>query len=78
MADTKITVRNNGSVEVEGDFEVVDQEGKAFGLGGRAKIGLCRCGILGTKPFCDGAHKNARTSRALSRPTICPRPPPKS
>ena len=44
MATTKITVRNDGSIRVEGDFEVVDQDGKAFGLGGRTTIGLCRCG----------------------------------
>ena len=28
MAATKITVVNNGSLRIEGDFEVVDQEGK--------------------------------------------------
>ena len=32
MAATKITVMNNGSLRVEGDFEIVDQEGKTFGL----------------------------------------------
>ncbi len=57
MAATKITVRNDGSIRVEGDFEIVDQDGKAFGLGGRTKIGLCRCGHSETKPFCDGTHK---------------------
>ena len=40
MAATKITVRNNGSVKVEGDFEVVDQEGKPYGLAGRTAIAL--------------------------------------
>ncbi len=35
MAATKITVRNDGSIRVEGDFEVVDQDGKVFGLAGR-------------------------------------------
>ena len=37
MAATKLTVRNDGSVKVEGDFEIVDAEGKAFGLGGQAQ-----------------------------------------
>ena len=59
MAATKITVRTDGSIRVEGDFEMVDQDGKAFGLAGRDKIGLCRCGHSANKPFCDGAHKNA-------------------
>ena len=57
MAATKVTVRNDGSIKVEGDFEILDQEGKAFGLGGRTTIALCRCGYSESKPFCDGAHK---------------------
>jgi CDGSH-type Zn-finger protein len=57
MATTKITVRNDGSIRVEGDFEIQDQDGKLYGLAGRTKIGLCRCGHSETKPFCDGAHK---------------------
>ena len=27
MAATKITVRNDGSIRVEGDFEILDQDG---------------------------------------------------
>ena len=57
MATTKITVRNDGSIRVEGEFEVLDQDGKSFGLGGRTTVGLCRCGESQTKPFCDGSHK---------------------
>lgn len=57
MAATRIEVRNDGSLRVEGDFEIVDQDGKVFGLGGRTKVGLCRCGHSETKPFCDGSHK---------------------
>jgi CDGSH-type Zn-finger protein len=65
VATTKITIRNNGSVKVEGDIEVVDQEGKPFGLGGRTTIALCRCGYSQSKPFCDGAHKNANFQSAI-------------
>jgi CDGSH-type Zn-finger protein len=57
MAQTKITVVNNGSLRVEGDFEVVDQEGRSFGLAGRTKVSLCRCGQSSNKPFCDSTHK---------------------
>ena len=57
MAATRITVMNNGSLRVEGDFEIVDHEGKAFGLAGRAKISLCRCGQSKNRPFCDSSHK---------------------
>ena len=57
MAATKITVLNNGSLRVEGDLEIVDQDGKTFGLAGRTKLSLCRCGQSANKPFCDSAHK---------------------
>ncbi len=56
MPNTKIAVLNDGSIRIEGDFEIVDQQGAAFGLGGRTKIGLCRCGASLNKPFCDGSH----------------------
>ncbi len=57
MTATKITVMNNGSLRVEGDFEIVDQEGRNYGLSGRTKLSLCRCGQSNNKPFCDAAHK---------------------
>ncbi len=59
MAAIRITIKNNGSVRVEGDFTVVDAEGKEFGLGGRTAISLCRCGHSQNKPFCDGSHRAA-------------------
>jgi CDGSH-type Zn-finger protein len=57
MAATRITVRNNASLRVEGDFEIVDQAGTPFGLAGRTTVSLCRCGQSANKPFCDSAHK---------------------
>jgi CDGSH-type Zn-finger protein len=57
MAATKITIKSNGSIRVEGDFEIVDMNGKAFGLGGRKRISLCRCGLSANMPFCDGEHR---------------------
>jgi len=53
----KITVANNGPLLVSGEFELLDAEGRAFGLAGRANIALCRCGHSQNKPFCDGSHK---------------------
>ena len=69
----KIIINPNGSIRVEGDFEISDAEGKAFGLGGRAAIGLCRCGHSENKPFCDGSHRKANFQ------SVCPArdlPPP--
>jgi CDGSH-type Zn-finger protein len=57
MPATRITVSPNGSLRVEGDFEIVDQNGAPFGLAGRTRVSLCRCGQSANKPFCDGAHK---------------------
>jgi CDGSH-type Zn-finger protein len=77
MATTKITVRNDGSLRVEGDFEMVDQDGKPFGLGGRTAVSLCRCGHSATKPFCDGAHKRLNfqsTIQAHDLPPMVPKP----
>lgn len=57
MAATRITVNNNGSLRVEGDFEIVDAQGTPFGLAGRTRVTLCRCGQSSNKPFCDSTHK---------------------
>lgn len=53
---TKITVNNNGSLRIEGEFELLDPQGNRFDLAGRQVISLCRCGQSENKPFCDGAH----------------------
>jgi CDGSH-type Zn-finger protein len=57
MATTKLTINSDGSVRVEGDFEIVDKQGNVYGLGGRDVVSLCRCGMSKNKPFCDGSHK---------------------
>lgn len=57
MGKTKITINNNGSLRVEGDFEIVDMQGAHYGLQGREIVSLCRCGLSKNKPFCDGSHK---------------------
>jgi CDGSH-type Zn-finger protein len=54
---TKLTINNNGSIKVEGDFEIMDANGNAYGLQGRTVVSLCRCGHSANKPFCDGSHK---------------------
>jgi CDGSH-type Zn-finger protein len=57
MSKTKITVNSNGSLRVEGDFEIVDKNGATYDLGGRTLVSFCRCGLSKNKPFCDGSHK---------------------
>jgi CDGSH-type Zn-finger protein len=75
MAATKLTVRNDGSVKVEGDFEIVDAEGKPFGLGGRPNAALCRCGHSQIKPFCDGSHKKINFQSTIQAFDLPPAPP---
>jgi CDGSH-type Zn-finger protein len=57
MSKTKLTINSNGSVKIDGDFEIVDTAGNAYGLQGRTIVSLCRCGRSSNKPFCDGSHK---------------------
>ena len=56
MAKTKITVNSNGSLKLEGEFEIVDKTGAVYDLGGREIVSICRCGLSNNKPFCDGSH----------------------
>jgi CDGSH-type Zn-finger protein len=58
MSKTKLIINKNGSIKIEGNFEIVDSEGTVYGLQGREALGLCRCGLSANKPFCDGAHRN--------------------
>lgn len=57
VASTQIKVFSDGPIRIEGDFEIVDPDGRVFGLSGRRSIALCRCGHSANKPFCDGAHR---------------------
>jgi CDGSH-type Zn-finger protein len=77
MPSTKITVNNNGSLRVEGDFEILDPQGKAFGLAGRTVVGLCRCGRSMNKPFCDGSHNAVGFSDPVTARDL-PAPKPKA
>jgi len=75
MAATKITVNSNGSIKIEGDFEICDPQGQPFGLAGRTVISLCRCGHSANKPFCDGSHKTAGFSdTVVARDLPAPKP----
>jgi len=77
MPGAKVTIRNNGSIRIEGDFTIVDQEGRPFDLAGRTMISLCRCGQSSNKPFCDSTHKTcgfASIVEARALPPPAPKP----
>lgn len=66
MAITKITVKSNGSLKIEGDFEIVDKDGNLYGLEGREIVSICRCGLSKNKPFCDSSHKGHFEHEAIA------------
>ena len=59
MADSEITVSNNGPLRIKGSFTIQDSEGNTYDLAGRDVLSLCRCGNSENKPFCDGSHNRA-------------------
>jgi CDGSH-type Zn-finger protein len=72
---TKLTVLSNGSLRVEGeDIELVDAQGQPYGLGGRQRISICRCGLSKQKPFCDGSHKGHFEHDATAFDLPAPKP----
>jgi CDGSH-type Zn-finger protein len=74
LPSTKVTVFSNGPMRVEGDFTVVDQDGKEFGLGGRTAVTFCRCGHTGNAPFCDGTHKRQNFVSPIEARDLPPKP----
>ena len=73
----KVTVMPNGPLRLEGDAgELVleDATGKAYGLGARTAVGLCRCGLSAKKPFCDGAHRQGFASVCEAHDLPAPAP----
>ena len=74
---TKITVNNNGSLRIEGEFEIYDAGGNMYDVSGRTVIGLCRCGQSANKPFCDGAHARCGFQSQVVA-TVLPPPKPKA
>lgn len=72
---TKITVNNNGSLRIEGEFEIYDASGNMYDVSGRTVIGLCRCGQSANKPFCDGAHARCGFQSQVVATVL---PPPKT
>jgi len=74
---TTLIVKSNGSIKAEGDFELFDDKGNKFDVGGRTRISLCRCGLSKIKPFCDHSHRDGNfqaESTAFALPPPAPKP----
>lgn len=58
-----IKVTNNGPLLVQGDFTLIDADGREIPV---KKAALCRCGGSTTKPFCDGTHSKIGFQGAIA------------
>jgi CDGSH-type Zn-finger protein len=74
---TLIQARDNGPLRIEGEMEIVDGQGRPYGLAGRTVISLCRCGQSQNKPFCDGSHGRTGFQSVCEAKELPPPPPPK-
>src|SRR5580765_7613345 len=74
MAATKITVNNNASIKIEGDFEIVDPQGQAFGLAGRT---ASACAVVATPRTSRSATVRTKLA-ALQTPWLRANFPPRS
>lgn len=66
MSKTKLIINRNGSIKIDGEFEITDADGNVYNLQGRTALGLCRCGLSVNKPFCDGSHRNGFEHDAIA------------
>lgn len=53
----KVTIFENGPIELEGNFEIQRADGETIFQSEGKKTWLCRCGHSGSKPFCDQTHR---------------------
>jgi len=77
MSDSRVIVRNDGPLRIEGDnIQICDETGKCFGLFGRTVVSLCRCGQSQNKPFCDGSHARLGFQSKIEARDLPPPAPP--
>lgn len=69
MSEVRITIRENGSLKVEGDVPLFDAQGNRIPTPEGRPYALCRCGLSKRKPFCDTSHRDSGWDGAL-----CPAP----
>ena len=67
MSDARITIRENGSLRIEGEIPLYDHEGNPLTIPTGKPYALCRCGGSSRKLFCDGSHKTNGFDGTLAR-----------
>lgn len=58
ISQATINIRANGPVVISGNFEVSEQ-GSHTNFDKWKMVSLCRCGLSGNMPHCDGTHFKA-------------------
>ena len=61
-ATVSVTVCPGGPLLVRGPVDVVGPDGEPVERRRRRTVALCRCGLSGRTPWCDGSHKRAPTT----------------
>lgn len=59
MSDVTIRCRKDGPLIVTGPAKLTDSDGNEYDTSGKENIALCRCGVSGNRPFCDGSHRES-------------------
>lgn len=69
MAEVKITLFDNGPIEVVGPVTLCNENGEAIpsDFGPEEPFYLCRCGQSKDKPFCDGTHDDCGFASKLTK-----------
>lgn len=62
----KITVYDDGPIEVEGSVTIVDENGNPISGDTGDSVFFCRCGASKDKPFCDGSHHDCSFKHKLT------------
>jgi CDGSH iron-sulfur domain-containing protein 3 len=65
----KVTIFDNGPIEVIGPFTLSDENGHAieFEPAPGEPVYFCRCGQSSDKPFCDGTHDDCGFASKLTK-----------
>lgn len=63
-----VRILDDGPIHVVGDFDILDADGQRFPKHGL--FSFCRCGLSERKPYCDGAHREARFSNRFRAPEV--------
>jgi len=77
LAGTKVTIFSNGPIRVEGDFSIVDQDGKEFGLGDAPPSRFAAAATRETRPSATEPISGNPSPRQL-RHAICLQKPKKT